>query len=520
MNRISYAGLFFFSVLVFLSCGALTNTYSQGNLRWVRGDGRVPSSAVVGGEESNGTELYICRTVHAGTTTVPGKVVGNQCNYNWGNTEYNSRTFEVLVGSGEYWSRDINRRTAVVGGSDGDQYFYVCRAFASGGTHPGRMQNGKCNYGFGGRGYASSDYEVLNGNVIGGNSGAVSLLDAVVRGDSNEVRAALRAGQAINQKNTKGQTALMLAASKSNSDILRILINEGATIDARDNEGFTALGYSAFAGDASSVRQLLRAGANLATRTNAGQTPLYFAAASGDVETVRTIISDPGYRGVRGAGLPLHGAAAYDRVEMIEYLIEEDFDIDELDANGQTPIMAAARNNKARAANALIRAEADLSIRTANNHDVFSLAAVSGSVDVLGVLLNSEQFSVRSPSAESGLRVAARESKIPVIAFLISRGVNPNAQVRDVGTTPLMLAAGEGHDNAVKEILKANVDLNLKNNRGETALIMAASNGKKEVVKLLVRAGADKSITDNNGRTALDYAIQNKHGDTRKELEK
>lgn len=520
MNRILYAP--FALIILLLLATAVIEASAQGNLRWVRGDGRIPSSAVVGGEERDGTELYICRTTHNGTTTLPGKVVGNQCNYNWGNTEYSSRTFEVLTGGGEYWTEDINRRTAVVGGSGDGQIYYVCRASASGGVHPGRMQNGKCNYSFGGRGYASQDYEVLNGNVIGGNSGVVSLLDAATRGDSSEVRAALRAGQAINQKNTKGQTALMLASSKAAGDVVRLLLNEGATIDVRDNEGYTALGYAAFAGDAVSVRQLLRAGANLATRTNNGYTPLYFAAASGDVETVRAIMSDPGYQraGERGAGFPLHGAAAYDRTEVIGYLIDEEFDVDEPDQNGQTPVMVAARNNKAAAVRAFIQAEADLTIRTTNNHDVVSLAAVNGAVEVLGVLLSSGQFNAKSPQIESGLRLAARDSKIPVITFLILRGVDPNSRLRDTGVTPLMLAAGEGHDNAVKELLKANPNLDLQNNRGETALIIAAAAGKKEVVKALLRAGADKSITDNNGRTALDYAIQNKHGDTRKELER
>lgn len=522
MKRLFFSRITFVSFsLVFIAISA-SEAFGQGSLRWVRSDGRIPSSAIVGGEESNGTELYICRTTHGGTTTVPGKVVGNQCNYNWGTTEYTSRTFEVLTGSDEYWTEDINRRTAVVGGSADGQNFYVCRASASGGVHPGRLQNGKCNYSFGGRGYASNNYEVLNGNVIGGNSGAVALLDAATRGDSAGVRSALRAGQAINQKNTKGQTALMLASSKSASDVVQVLLNEGATVDVRDNEGFTALGYAAFAGDSNSVRQLLRAGANVSTRTNNGYSPVYFAAASGDVETVRAILSDPAYQRAtgRGAGYPMHGAAAYDRSEVIAYLIDEEFDVDELDQNGQTPIMVAARNNKAAAVRTLIQAEADLAVRTPNNHDVFSLAAVSGAVEVLGVLLNSGSFNIRSQAVEAGLRVAARDSKIPVITFLIQRGVNPNARLKDVGLTPLMLAAGEGHDGAVKELIKANADLDIQNNRGETALILAGSGGKKDVVKALLQAGADKSITDNNGRTALDHAIQNKHGDTRKELEK
>ncbi len=495
---------------------------AQGSMRWVRSNGRIPNNSIVGGEERNGTELYICRTTHSGTT-LPGKVVGDQCNYNWGTREYTSRNFEVLVGGGEYWTRDLRTRTAVVGGSSNSDYFYVCRANASGGTHPGRLQNGKCNYSFGGSGYASNDFEVLNGRVAGGAAGAISLLEAATDGETSQVRAALRAGQAINQKNTKGQTPLILAASKGHSDVVRLLLDEGATVDVRDNDGFTALGYAAYAGDPTSVRLLLRSGANLGSRTNNGYTPLYWAAASGSVETVQAITNDPGYQrlGERGLGFPLHGAAAYDRVEVLEYLInEEEVDVNQLDANGYTPIMTAARNNKAGATRALIQAEADLSIRTPNNHDVFSMAAVSDAVSVMGVLMGMERFGVRSPSVESGFRVAARESKQAALNFLIQRGVDVNASARGVGMTPLMLAAQNGHDDSVKILLRATARVDPQNDKGETALILAAAAGKKDVVKLLLQAGADRSIADNNGRTALDYAIQNKHGDTRKELEK
>lgn len=510
-GRFATPAILFFALLFI----AVSDATAQQNLRWVRGGGAIPSNAVEGGEDSDGTTLYICRTVHSGTT-LPGKVVGGKCNYNWGTTEYSARTYDILVGGG-YWQRRLNTSTAVVAGGSSSETFYVCRAITDSGTQPGRLQNGKCNYGYGGRGYAGSNFEILNGNVVGDSGTAVvSLLDAAARADAAAVRSALRAGQAINQKNTKGQTALMIAASKSASDVVRVLLNEGATVDARDNEGFTALGYAAFEGDAQSARQLLRAGANPLSRTNSGQTPLYYAAASGDVETFKAVSAEAGDE----SGRALHGAAAYDRVEMINFLVENDYDIDETDANGQTPLMVAARGNKAAAVGALLRAGADVTIKTDNNWEVFGLAANNNATAAMGVLLQSEKFGIRSPLVEAALRVAARDSKIPSINFLIQRGVSVDATVKGVGTTPLMLAATNGHDDAVKALLAARASVDLQNAKGETALILAASNGKKDAVKALLRAGADKSLTDNNGRTALQYATQNGHGDTRKELEK
>lgn len=516
----------FFSVLLLTSiviAGSASNVNGQSNLRWVRGGGSIPSTAVIGGGDNDGTTLYICRTAHSGTT-VPGKVVGTKCNYNWGTTEYTSGTFDVLVGTGEYWTDDLNTRTALPAAIGSGEIYYICSAQTSNGTHPGRIQNGKCNYSYGGRGYSTNDFEVLNGRASGADSAVtVSLLDAASLGDAANVRAALKAGQAINQKNTKGQTALMLAATKGNSEVLRILLNEGATVDVRDNEGFTALGYAAFAGDLQSVRQLLRAGANLSTRTDSGNTPLYFAAASGDIETVRAITSDssfPGFESSR-SGFPLHGAAAYGRVNVIEMLInDEEVDVDQMDASGQTALMVAGRNNKPAAVTALLRADADTSIKTSNNNDVFSLSAYYNATDSMGVLLNTEKFSVRSPVVEGAMRMVARDSKIPALTYLLQRGVDPNAVVRNVGTTALMLASFEGHDGVVKVLLTSRANVNAANQKGETALILAASAGKRDVVKLLIKAGADVLATDNNGKTAAQYAAQNGHSDTRKDLEK
>ncbi len=512
-----------FSVLLvagIMIAGFSAEANAQG-MRWAHGGGSTTSNAVVGGTDSDGSTLYICRTSHRGTP-LPGKVVGTKCNYNWGTTEYTSGTFDILIGSGSYWTRSLNTRTAVVGGVGDGETFYVCRAFASGGSHPGRLQDGKCNYSYGGRGYAVTNFEVLNGNVSNAIT-ALSLLDAAERSDLSGVRSALRAGQPINQRNSKGQTALMLAASKGAVDVVRLLLYEGAAVDARDDQGFTALGYGAFYGDPSTVRQLLGAGANLSSRTDAGHTPLYYAAASGSVDTVRTIIDDNAFDGFDspGAGFPLHGAAAYDRTAVIDMLINrEEYDIDRLDESGQTAIMVAARNNKPGAVRSLIRYNADLSIRAPNNYEVFALAAVHNATDVLGVLLSFERFSVGSPIVESAFRLTARDSKIPALNYLIKHGVDPNAVERDTGITPLMLAATAGHDGAASALLKARADLNARDAHGQTALIMAASGGKRNVVKLLIKAGANVKIVDNNGRSAVQYAAQNGHNDTRKDLEK
>ena len=60
--------------------------------------GEVPSSAVVGGHESDGTKLYICRGNYQGGVH-SGKVRSafNACNISWGGEEVKVNPYEVFV---------------------------------------------------------------------------------------------------------------------------------------------------------------------------------------------------------------------------------------------------------------------------------------------------------------------------------------------------------------------------------------------------------------------------------------
>jgi ankyrin repeat protein len=60
-----------------------------------------------------------------------------------------------------------------------------------------------------------------------------------------------------------------------------------------------------------------------------------------------------------------------------------------------------------------------------------------------------------------------------------------------LGTTPLMLAAGQGNYGAVEELVRSGADVNITNNKGETALDFAAHAGYASISQLLIHHGAD-----------------------------
>lgn len=51
--------------------------------------------------------------------------------------------------------------------------------------------------------------------------------------------------------------------------------------------------------------------------------------------------------------------------------------------------------------------------------------------------------------------------------------------------TPIIIAAGKGHEKVVKVLLTNGADKEITNKFGDTALDIAEENGKEEVIKLL-----------------------------------
>ncbi|NXD26420.1 CSKI2 protein, partial [Spelaeornis formosus] len=74
-------------------------------------------------------------------------------------------------------------------------------------------------------------------------------------------------------------------------------------------------------------------------------------------------------------------------------------------------------------------------------------------------------------------------------------------------TTPLHLAAKNGHKEIIRQLLKAGIEINKQTKTG-TALHEAALYGKTEVVRLLLEGGVDVNIRNTYNQTALDIVNQ------------
>ncbi len=88
------------------------------------------------------------------------------------------------------------------------------------------------------------------------------------------------------------------------------------------------------------------------------------------------------------------------------------------------------------------------------------------------------------------------------------------AEVNPSGWTPLHYAAYEGYRELIALLIKSGAKLDLPAPNRQTALMLAAKNGHEEIVRLLIAAGANISLQDADGKTARALALEKGHTDT------
>ncbi|CAH1266891.1 ANKRD28 [Branchiostoma lanceolatum] len=112
---------------------------------------------------------------------------------------------------------------------------------------------------------------------------------------------------------------------------------------------------------------------------------------------------------------------------------------------------------------------------------------------------------------EKKLWSAARRGDTYRVQQLLAEGVNPNAAVGFMQTTPLHEAAKNDHHETVSVLLTAGADVNARDKYKNTPLHQAALNGTHETMSVLLTAGADVNIRNKSQWTPLYYAAQDGH---------
>ena len=114
--------------------------------------------------------------------------------------------------------------------------------------------------------------------------------------------------------------------------------------------------------------------------------------------------------------------------------------------------------------------------------------------------INAENEQMLTP-----LMLAAAEGNDVVVNELINAGADIEVQNGD-GNTALWLACFGGNQKSIQYLIDAGANLDHQNPDGVTPLMYASSAGKTEIVKQLVEAGASTSLHTKDDFSALDLA--------------
>ena len=205
-------------------------------------------------------------------------------------------------------------------------------------------------------------------------------------------------------------------------------------------------------------------------------------------------------------------------MESIEYLLSKGCKADNIDNEGNTPLMNAC---------------------TGKNLQIVKL-------------LNVQNINIVNKKGESALLLAVKKSSPEIVKYLIDNGANtkiidkngenligaliesyklnkPNEKstfddkvlifdkynislksIDNKGNTALHYAVISQNLDLIKKVLQWGIDINKVNENGETALIKAAMLANDtNILEYLISKGANKKITTEFGETAFDLANEN-----------
>jgi uncharacterized protein len=157
-------------------------------------------------------------------------------------------------------------------------------------------------------------------------------------------------------------------------------------------------------------------------------------------------------------------------LDQIKRHIDYRTDLNQPDANGDTPLHVAARAGQVAIARELVDHGASLVARDGRGRRPLELALIHGKTQVASLLV--ERGAPFDPQATLVELVRAGVSDRDSFAFLIRRGADLN-RPDGAGNTPLHQGVALGHLETVKRLIARGADVNRPDGKGRTPLTLA-----------------------------------------------
>ena len=178
-------------------------------------------------------------------------------------------------------------------------------------------------------------------------------------------------------------------------------------------------------------------------------------------------------------------------------------------AGSYEDFFVAVLRDDADTVNSLLRRGFDPNIRDPKGQVALTLALQNESFKVFAALMASRRLQVeaRNKQDESPLMMAAIKGQVDAAKALIAR----DADVNKTGWAPLHYAASgtrPEHVQIIALLLEHHAYIDATSPNGTTPLMMAAQYGTDDAVQLLLAEGADPTLKNQLGLSAADFALR------------
>ena len=311
------------------------------------------------------------------------------------------------------------------------------------------------------------------------------LHQAAERGDQQMTASLLASGANPAAVTRIGRyTPLHIAAKGGHAEVVRLLVAANADVNALTTTGAAALHFAAASGSAETVTMLLDRGADVNVREPVwGQTPLMFAAAAGRTAVVKVLLA-------RGANVGATG-----KVVDISARNRED----SAESRARNARVAEIQKQLAAARAAAPSGAAAPRPARAANGDSGGEPEPLGYADLVG-----------AHGGLTALLLAAREGLDDTVFALVDGGADINQVSASDHTSPLLMAAINGHFDLAARFVARGADVRLASDAGATPLYgvlnmqwapkarhpqpakyMQQKIGYLELAEMILKAGAD-----------------------------
>lgn len=210
------------------------------------------------------------------------------------------------------------------------------------------------------------------------------------------------------------------------------------------------------------------------------------------------------YRDPNGFGL-VHFAALVSSNEVLGRMLEAKvLDVQALSNNGMSALHLLVGEDKPLTVEWLLNAGLDPLSADRSGNTALSMALDASDASTLAVMAKASEGVSRTLITEHAQTVL-EEGMTAVVEILLDRGWSPHAALGN-GWTPLAVAASRNHVALMERLLSAGTPVNatfvLNDVAGVTPLMLAAVNGHEEAVSILLNGGADRTMQASNGATA------------------